>query len=70
MPSVASVNRVSGIYRSDCCGIQLALPALKKFPHCINPNSFSCKGANAEWILMRRTSPVVQREVLAGRAVD
>jgi hypothetical protein len=69
MPSVASVNRVSGIYRSDCCGIQLALPAFKKFPSCTNPKSFSCKGPNAGWVLMRRTSPVMEREILPGRAV-
>ena len=56
MPAVASVNRTSGIYRSDCCGTLLALPALKKFPAC-DGQAPSCKGANADWILVRRTSP-------------
>jgi hypothetical protein len=60
MPVVASVNRTSGIYRSDCCGAQLALPAFRKFPPCDSRKSFCCKGPNSEWILVRRTSPVAE----------
>jgi hypothetical protein len=69
MPAVASVNRTSGIYRSDCCHVIMAVPAFKRFPPCANRRSFSCKGPNAEWILVRRTSPVTEREILPDRAV-
>jgi hypothetical protein len=70
VPKAASLNNVSGIYRSDCCGTQLVLAEFKKFPPCINPKSFCCKGLNAEWILMRRTSLATERWILPERTMS
>jgi hypothetical protein len=67
MPAVASINRTSGVYRSNCCGAELALPAFKKFPPCAVRRSFSCKGPNAEWVLLRRTPPIIERWILPDR---
>ena len=69
MPPVSAMNVVPGVYRSDCCGAELTLPAFKKFPPCDDRKTIWCKRAGAEWALVRRTSPAIEREILPGRAV-
>ena len=69
MAAVGSMNRVAGVYRSDCCGIERTVPAMEKFPACANPRSYCCKKSNADWILVRRIAPVSQRVFLPRRDV-
>lgn len=54
MPKPGEVNYVSGIYRSECCGVERAVPEFHKFPPCA-AGKYACKGANATWTLVRRT---------------
>lgn len=54
MPMTGSVNTVSGIYRSNCCGVERAIPEYHTFPPCGGGHS-GCKGSRAGWTLVRRT---------------
>jgi hypothetical protein len=54
MPKTGTVNVVSGIYRSDCCGVERAIPEYHKFPPC-GGGKIHCAGTNANWTLVRRT---------------
>lgn len=50
MPSTGQSNDTSGIYRSTCCGYEIALSKNETFPPCLK-----CKKA-ADWVLVRRTN--------------
>lgn len=54
MPKTGTVNQTSGIYRSDCCGVERAIPEYHKFPPC-GGGGGGCKGPGANWTLVRRT---------------
>ena len=54
MPKTSTINQTSGIYRSDCCGVERAMPAKHKFPPCTG-GKVRCAGANANWTLVRKT---------------
>jgi len=48
MPKTGEINAVSGIYRSDCCGVERSIPENHRFPPCS-----TCRGENATWTLVR-----------------
>jgi hypothetical protein len=50
----ASVNRVTGLYRSDCCGVELTILAFQRFPPCSGGSRFRCRGQETNWVLVRR----------------
>jgi hypothetical protein len=54
MPHTGTINFVSGIYRSDCCGVERAVPEQDKFPPCDGGKS-GCGHDNANWTLVRKT---------------
>jgi len=54
MPHTGTMNFVSGIYRSDCCGVEQAVPKEHKFPPC-EGGKLGCGGDNANWTLVRET---------------
>jgi hypothetical protein len=56
MPKTGEANTVSGVYRSDCCGVERSMPDGHKFPPCPSkPGAKSCSGSGAGWTLVRRT---------------
>jgi hypothetical protein len=54
MPKTGTVNSVSGIYKSDCCGVERAVPEHHKFPPC-DGGKHHCAGSGANWTLVRKT---------------
>jgi hypothetical protein len=54
MPNTGSINQVSGIYRSDCCKVERAVPKDHKFPPC-DGRKTGCGGNSANWTLVRET---------------
>ena len=51
-------NRIQGLYRSECCGVEQSLSENEKFPPCPGRGKSGesrCSGQNAEWILVRPT---------------
>jgi hypothetical protein len=58
MHEAGDSNRIQGLYRSECCGVERPLPANEKFPPCPGKGKSGesrCSGQNAEWILVRST---------------
>jgi hypothetical protein len=51
MPHTGTINFVSGIYRSDCCGVERALSETLKFPPC-DGGKLGCGGDNTNWTLV------------------
>jgi len=54
MPHTATINTVSGVYTSDCCGIERTVAENDKFPPCPG-GKLGCGGTNANWTLVRKT---------------
>ena len=54
MPHTGTINFVSGIYRSDCCGVERAVSEKDIFPPC-NGGKSGCGRDNANWTLVRKT---------------
>lgn len=50
MPRIGEINQVSGIYRSNCCGHERAIPKGHKFPPCGH-----CGGSGGSYTLVRET---------------
>ena len=51
-------NRIQGLYRSECCGVERSLSDNDKFPPCPGSGKSGesrCSGQNAAWILVRPT---------------
>jgi hypothetical protein len=58
MHKAGDSNRIQGLYRSECCGVERSLPDNEKFPPCPGSGKSGerrCSGPNAEWILVRPT---------------
>lgn len=51
MPHTSTISFVSGIYRSDCCGIEQAVMETHNFPPCPG-GRLGCGGNNANWTLV------------------
>jgi len=64
-----SVCRVSGTYRSNCCGVVRDVPAFQKFPPCDRGIPGVCNGPNVIWTLVRRTQIASERWVMPNRVV-
>jgi hypothetical protein len=54
MPHTSTINFISGIYSSDCCGIEQAVTEGHTFPPCTG-GKLGCGGDNANWTLVRKT---------------
>jgi len=53
MPHTGTINFESGIYRSDCCGVERTVGEKHKFPPC-DGGKLGCGGNNANWTLVRK----------------
>lgn len=54
MPHTGTINFNSGIYSSDCCGIEQAVAKDHNFPPCPG-GKLGCGGDRANWTLVRTT---------------
>ena len=54
MPKTGTSNSVSGVYRSDCCGVERSMPKSHTFPPC-RGGKIHCVGIGANWTLVRAT---------------
>jgi len=59
MPKTGMIAMESGIYKSDCCGVERAVPENHRFPPC-NAGNPSCAGDSANWTLERKTQTKTQ----------
>ena len=58
MHNAGDINRIQGLYRSECCGVERSLLVNETFPPCPGREKSGesrCSGQNAEWILVRPT---------------
>ena len=57
MWKAGEINRVPGVYRSMCCGVEQMMPDNLKFPPCPGSGKSGgsrCAGQNATWTFVRR----------------
>jgi hypothetical protein len=54
MPHSSTINFISGIYTSDCCGVEQTVAENQSFPLC-NGGKLGCGRNNANWSLVRKT---------------
>jgi len=64
MPKSGEISEASGVYRSDCCGLERSVPEGHRFPPCQNPRAGRgapghrrCAHGNARWTLVRKAPP-------------
>jgi len=48
-----TISRAAGLYRSECCGMEVTVSAYQKFPEC-NGTTMLCGKPDVRWTLLRR----------------